>query len=139
MTALLRFDGASRRDPAVERWLASRPGELGDIARTWFARIRACGAGVRELMHDGCPTACVGDAGLAYVNVYTRHVNVGFFQGASLPDPGGLLEGSGKYMRHVKLRPGVACDAVALRALITAAHRDMVSRVAKERKGAGAA
>jgi hypothetical protein len=129
MPALLRFSGAVEREPAIERWFDRQPIELGAIARDWFACMRRCGAGVRELMHDGCPTACVEDAGFAYVNVFRSHVNVGFFQGASLPDPLGLLQGTGKYMRHVKLRPAVAVPGPALEALIVAAHRGIVARI----------
>jgi hypothetical protein len=55
-------------------------------------------------------------------------VNIGFYQGAALPDPAGLLEGSGKRMRHVKLRWGGKVDEAALAALIAAAYRDMKSR-----------
>jgi hypothetical protein len=84
---------------------------------------------VRELLHDGHPTACVGDAAFAYTNAFTAHVNVGFFQGASLADPRGLLEGDGRYMRHVKLRPGVPIDAAALEALVRAAYLDIRARL----------
>jgi hypothetical protein len=129
MSALLTFHGGLARDPAVDAWLAARPGELGALARTWFGHVRACGPDVRELLHDGCPTACVDDAGFAYVNAYRSHVNVGFFRGAALPDPAGLLEGSGRFMRHVKLRPGRLPDEGALHALIVAAHRDIVARL----------
>lgn len=128
--AFLRFDGAIAHEPAIDRWLDAQPSELGSIARTWFAHMRACGPDVRELMHDGCPTACVEDAPFAYVAVFRAHVNVGFFHGNALHDPAGLLEGTGKFMRHVKLRPGVACDEAALAALVTAAHRDIVERLA---------
>jgi hypothetical protein len=38
-------------------------------------------------MHDGCPTACVGDAAFGYVAAFRDHVNVGFFFGALLQDP----------------------------------------------------
>ncbi|WP_395703548.1 DUF1801 domain-containing protein [Aquabacterium sp.] len=130
--AFLRFDGAVRHEPAIDRWLDSRPPALGAIARAWFARMRACGDSdgqVRELMHDGAPTACVGDAAFGYVNVYRAHVNVGFFHGHALADPAGLLQGSGRFMRHVKLRPGEAVDEAALAALITAAHADIRSRL----------
>lgn len=123
----MRFPTAVPQDPAVETWLRERPGELGEIARRWFAVMRACGADVRELLHDGHPTACVGDAAFAYVNVFTAHVNVGFFLGARLADPAGILEGTGKFMRHVKLRPGCDVDA-ALTALIEAAYADMKAR-----------
>ena len=128
-TEFLRFDGAVERDPAIDTWLKSRPRELGTIAQHWFAVIRNCGDEVRELMHDGCPTACLGDVAFAYVNVFTSHVNVGFFQGASLPDPARLLQGSGKYMRHVKLTPGAPTNAAALSKLIEIAYADIKSRV----------
>jgi len=117
-----------RRDPAVEAWFA-RGDALCGFARPWFERMRACGADVRELMHDGCPTACVDDAAFAYVGAFTAHVNVGFFQGASLKDPAGLLQGSGKRMRHVKLRWGEPVNETALHALILAAYQDMQLRV----------
>ena len=90
--------------------------------------MRQCGDDVRELLHDGHPTACVGDAAFGYVNAFTAHVNVGFFLGAHLADPAGLLEGSGKNMRHVKLRPGTEVDRVALGALIEAAYSRVKSQ-----------
>jgi hypothetical protein len=130
--ALLRFDGAVKREPAIDDWFRQRPAELGSIAREWFARMRECGGDVRELLHDGHPTACVGDAGFGYVNVFTAHVNVGFFKGAELPDQAGLLQGNGKYMRHVKLRSDAKVDEAALRALIKNAYRDMRARVEAE-------
>src|SRR5215510_2899186 len=106
MNGMLRFNGAVERDPAIDVWMKERAGELGSIARQWFGVMRACGDEVRELIHDGCPVACLGDVPFGYVNAFTSHVNVGFFYGAELADPAGMLEGSGKRMRHVKLRPG---------------------------------
>jgi hypothetical protein len=100
-------------------------GELGLIARRWFEVMRACGSDVREVLHDGHPTACVGDAAFGYVNAFTAHVNVGFFNGAEIADPQGLLEGAGKFMRHVKLRPGDNVNADALTTLIETAYTDM--------------
>lgn len=129
MPRLLRFNGAVEHDPAIDSWLSAQPGERGSIARTWFGLMRRCGSEVRELMHDGYATACVGDAPFAYVGVFSAHVNVGFFHGAALPDPAGLLQGTGKSMRHVKLRPGHAVDTASLEALIGAAHRDIVARL----------
>jgi hypothetical protein len=104
-------------------------GELGAIAVQWFEVMRKCGDEVRELLHDGCPVACLGDVPFGYVNVFTSHVNVGFFRGASLPDPSRLLEGTGKFMRHVKLRLGTAGNAAALRRLIDTAYSDIKARV----------
>jgi len=125
----LRFNGAVERDPAIDAWMREHADELGAIAREWFQVMRDCGDEVRELLHDGCPTACLGDAPFGYVNVFTSHVNVGFFHGAPLPDPAGLLEGSGRFMRHVKLRPGMSINVAALRKLIELAYSDMKARV----------
>ena len=126
---LLRFNGAVERDPAIDAWMKNHAGELGDIARQWFELMRQCGDEVRELFHDGCPVACFGDVPFGYVNVFTSHVNVGFFQGAVLPDPARLLQGDGKRMRHVKLRPGTDTDAASLTKLIETAYSDIKARV----------
>jgi hypothetical protein len=136
-TGLLRFNGAVERDPAIDTWLKTKmemqttqhAGELGAIAHHWFEVMRKCGGEVRELLHDGCPVACLGDAPFGYVNVFTSHVNVGFFHGAALPDPARLLQGTGKFMRHVKLRTGTATNAAALSGLIDAAYSDIKDRV----------
>ena len=104
-------------------------GELGAIARRWFEVMRDCGDDVRELLHDGHPTACVEDAAFAYVNAFKAHVNVGFFRGAEIADPDGLLEGTGKFMRHLKLRPESKVDARALMKLIETAYTDMKGRL----------
>ena len=129
MSELFRFSSAVERDPAIEVWMEEHAGELGAIARRWFEVMRGCGADVRELLHDGHPTACVGDAAFAYVNAFKAHVNVGFFRGAEIADPKGLLEGTGKFMRHVKLRPERDVDATALAKLIATAYTDMKGRL----------
>ena len=104
-------------------------GELGLIARRWFEVMRTCGSDVRELLHDGHPTACVDDAAFGYVNAFKDHVNVGFFRGAEIADPESLLEGTGKLMRHVKLRPERDLNTAALTKLIKTAYADMKARL----------
>lgn len=122
MDRVFTLADGQRHDEAVEEWLAGEPAPLFAIARHWFNRFRDRGSDVRELLHDGCPTACVGEVAMGYVNVFKAHVNVGFYCGASLPDPHGLLQGSGRYMRHVKIAPGEELDAAALESLIDAAY-----------------
>jgi hypothetical protein len=129
MDDFLRFTGAVRQDPQIETWFSGLSEPFASVARQWFQQMRDCGPDVRELLHDGCPVVCVADAPFAYVNAFKAHVNIGFFLGAMLPDPTGLLEGSGKRMRHVKLRPGDELDAEALRDLIEAAYEDIQQRV----------
>ena len=106
--------------------------DLGAIAQRWFEVMRNCGDDVREVLHDGYPTACVADAAFAYVNAFKAHVNVGFFRGAEIADPDGLLEGTGKFMRHVKVRQEDDIDARALMKLIETAYTDMKGRLKSE-------
>ena len=126
---MFRLNLAVAQDPAIDIWMRAQPGELGAMAREWFEVMRQCGHEVRELMHDGCPVVCLGDAAFGYVNVFTSHVNVGFFQGAALPDPARLLQGNGRFMRHVKLKPGTPINEAALLRLIEAAYEDVKNRV----------
>jgi hypothetical protein len=128
MDELLRFSDAVRRDPRIEAWF-SLTDPLRSMTPEWFERMRGCGRDVRELLHDGCPVACVGDAPFGYVNAFKAHASVGFFYGAMLADPAGLLEGAGKRMRHVKLRPGKEVDGEALGDLIVAAYDDIRRRL----------
>jgi hypothetical protein len=131
MNGLFRFPSAVERDPVIDRWFTGQAPDLGAIARFWFQQMRECGPDVRAVMHDGCPTACVTDAAFGYVNVFRVHVNVGFFRGAELDDPRGVLQGSGKRMRHVKVDSRGDLDTVALVSLIRAAHADMKVRIAQ--------
>src|SRR5262245_59892574 len=134
MSGLFRFPAAIRQDPSIDLWLRRQAPELGALAGAWFQRMRECGRDVREVMHDGCPTACAGDAAFGYVGVFKAHVNDGFFRGAELADPRGLLEGTGKRMRHVKIRPEVDLDSAALATLIRTAYADMKVRLAEARQ-----
>jgi len=127
---LFRFPNAVRRDPQVEAWFAAPDHELRRLAEPWFEAMRGCGDDLRELLHDGHPTACAGDAAFAYVDAFSAHVNVGFFFGAALPDPAGLLQGAGQRMRHVKLRWGEPVNAAAINGLIAAAYSDIRRRLA---------
>ncbi len=131
MDNILRFPLAVKRDQAIDAWLGALRDALRPLAETWFVRMRQRGGDVRELMHDGCPTACVGDAAFGYVNAFKNHVDVGFFFGALLKDPAGLLEGTGKRGRHVKLHPGCEVDSAALAQLVDAAYVDIRTRLRK--------
>lgn len=123
------FPGAMTYDPLIDAWFTDSDAPLRLMVQPWYHRIRACGGDVCELMHDFCPTACVGQAAFAYVNAFGSHANIGFYQGASLPDPSGLLQGTGKRMRHIKLHWGQSVDDAAVMALIIAAYDDMHARL----------
>jgi hypothetical protein len=131
-TDIFRLSGNVKRDRAVDNWLSDGPVALRSIAQKWFVLMRQCGDDVREMMHDGCPVACVEDAPFGYVHSFRSHVNVGFFYGALLEDAAGLLEGNGKRMRHVKLKPGPGLNSAALRDLIDASYLDIKARLCGE-------
>jgi hypothetical protein len=138
MRPLFRLEGTAKRHPAVALWFDNRPGPLGALARRWFEALRQCGDDIGEVLHDGQPTVCVDGAAFAYIDAFTAHVNVGFFQGAELSDPAGLLEGSGKFMRHVRIRPDGEVDVAALAELVNAAYADVKQRLATEPAGRAA-
>ena len=137
MDELFRLSLGKQYNPDVDTWFDARPDELGHVARSWFARMREAGKNVLELVHDGYPVACVEDVPFAYVNVFTSHVNVGFFMGAFLDDPKGLLSGKGKRMRHVKLSPVVSVDEDAVEKLIKTAYLDIHKRLSLGESHAG--
>jgi hypothetical protein len=132
LEGFLRFTGAIHHDPAVAAWFAESSQPLRRMIQPWFEQMRRCGADVLELLHDGCPVACVDDAPFGYVNAFKTHASVGFFHGEALADPAGLLEGTGKRMRHVKLRPETEVNDEALAELIAAAYRDLQARLGKQ-------
>jgi hypothetical protein len=64
----------------------------------------------------------VDDAGpRAYIHAEDDHVQLGFYNGSSLKDPRGLLEGKGKYVRFVKIRTTADIDGAAMSELIAQA------------------
>ena len=67
----------------------------------------------------------------AYIAVENSHVNLGFYHGTSLPDPSGLLEGTGKNLRHIKIRDVSSSNSPAVIALLRAAIADRKRHVGK--------
>jgi len=98
--------------------------------------MRSCGSNVLELLHDGHPTTCLDDLAWGYVNAFAAHVSVGFYFGAALHDPARLLEGSGKYMRHVKVRAGTYDREAELQQLVRDAYTDIAIRLSSRKAGA---
>ncbi len=66
----------------------------------------------------------------AYIAPQKRHVNLGLNRGALVPDPSGLLEGTGRAMRHVKVRSEAEVHRPELRAILVAAREERVSALA---------
>ncbi len=132
MTKLLQYTGKDIQAIDFDPWLEQKPETLRPIATKWFNAIKNCGLDVEDIFHDGYPIGCVEEAPFAYVNVFTSHVNVGFFYGAELPDDSGLLEGTGKRMRHIKLRPDSELSDEDISQLIKLAYEDIKRRLLLE-------
>ncbi len=133
MPKLLRYTGNDLQDIAFSDWLSQKPEELRPIAEKWFTYIKNSGAEAEDIFHDNYPIVCVDSAPFAYVNAFTKHVNLGFFYGAYLPDPAELLEGTGKHMRHIKLRPGATHNEKEVLMLIELAYADILQRLMEEK------
>jgi hypothetical protein len=108
---------------------------LAAIARRLRAMIRAVDVNTVETVRLGDHAATYGVGpkkmtdGYAYIMPMRGYINLGFYQGALLPDPKRLLEGTGKGLRHVKIRSLPEANRPSVRALVAAA-------LARRRRGA---
>lgn len=133
MEKLLRYIGKDIQNIQFENWLSHKPEVLRPIAVKWFSSIKDCGEDVQDIFHDGYPMGCVDHAPFAYINIYKAHVNLGFFYGAFLNDPHLMLEGSGRRMRHIKLKPELEYDVDVIATLIRSSYQDLKTRLKTEK------
>ncbi len=132
MAKLLRFTGKDLQDIDMNSLLEGKPTDLQPIALKWLTAIKNSGPEVEQIFHDNYPIGCVDEAPFVYVNVFAAHVNVGFFYGVDLQDPKGLLEGTGKRMRHIKLKTNSNYADEDILLLLQHAYLDIAERLAKE-------
>jgi hypothetical protein len=115
-------------DPAVDIFLRSYPPEVRAIALKTRDVIRDVLPTVTEKVYPGWKVIEYG-AGqnredvFAVISPQRERINLGLANGADLPDPEGLLEGSGKGIRHIKITSAQAADAPAVRDLVQGALR----------------
>lgn len=111
--------------------IARSPEPVKEIARALRALVAEVRPGVTEV-----PWPVQGNAGygvgpkkmseqFCYIMPLSKHANLGFYYGADLPDPEGLLEGAGKSLRHVKVRSLDEARRPALRRLVAAASKHL--------------
>lgn len=113
-------------------------GSFDDLLNISHPSQRAAMQRLREIILEVDPAACevvrLGDRaatygvgpkkmseGYAYIMPFAAWVNLGFYKGTDLPDPEGLLEGTGSTLRHVKIRSLGTVESPALRELLAAA------------------
>ncbi len=126
---ILKYTSKDLKDIDMSDWLVKKTVDLRPLAIKWFDAIKACGPDVQPIFHDGYPIGCVEHSPFAYVNVFTSHMNLGFFYGVDLIDQLGMLKGSGKRMRHIKIRADADLDEKEIRMLIQASYEDIKNRL----------
>jgi hypothetical protein len=117
-------------DAAWTAALARTTDEARAIADTVRALVRSLDRDVVEVVwpHQGTVGWGIGPRKMsehyAYLAVHPTHVNLGFYRGASLPDPAHLLDGEGKAMRHIQLRDARQLDRPDVAELLRAARQE---------------
>jgi len=109
--------------PGVRANMTGLPRELLELLDRYDAPVKALALGLRAVVHEEMApcheyifamsskivllygaTERVIDDGICHINVFVRHINLGFSRGAELDDPRGVLRGTGKAMRHITLK-----------------------------------
>ena len=108
--------------PEVDDWFSAQSRTLGPVAAAARDVLDAGLPGARQALKWGYPT-WVGKGNVAAIQPFSDHVNLQFYRGTSLPDPDRVLEGTGKELRHVKLRHAKDARTPAVKALVRAAWR----------------
>ena len=116
---------AEQTDPVVEEILARQKPEVRAIAEALRTLVRRTAPHLKEEGKPGWGNIVYRGRGVVCaISPHRGHVNLHFYQGASLEDPEGLLEGTGKALRHVKVRPSEEIPRQALVALVEQAALD---------------
>lgn len=102
-------------------WLDEVPDSESSLAAAVIAFVRTTVDEVAETMKWNNPCFVVDGSNCLYVAAQDGYVNLGFYEGAHLEDPTDLLEGTGKSMRHVKIRSAAALEDPELAELVSGA------------------
>jgi hypothetical protein len=116
------LDGKSAKE-WVDLYVDAKPAELRDVAEKLRKLVKKTVKGTKESVNPWKIPTFESNGPMCFFMVGKYHVTFGFMRGTSLPDPAGLLEGTGKNLRHVKLRSAADVTKPALKKLIEAAAR----------------
>lgn len=127
----LSMDVHTPSEPA-RAWLEELPAEKKTTVETLRRLIASVAPEAHEIIYHDALGYGPTDSGfdrIFYVTVFAAYVNLGFFFGGFAPDPEGLLAGSGKRMRHIKIRSVQECENPAITRLLAQAWTDGLQRV----------
>ena len=108
----------------------ARPPAMAKLTRAVLARMRERLPGSVEMVYDKKNALVIGFCSaerasnvINSIAVYSKWVNLYFFEGDSLPDPEGLLQGTGSMVRSIRLTDAADLDRPAVKALIAEARK----------------
>jgi hypothetical protein len=112
----------------LDRIIAKQRPEMAKLVKAVLAKLRPRFPGAVELVYDKkrgmvlgfCPDERASNV-INSIAVYTRWINLYFFEGNTLPDPDGLLQGAGSIVRHIRLTSADDLDRPAVTALMAEA------------------
>lgn len=107
----------------IDLYVDTKPAELRDVAEQLRKLMKKTVKSAKESVNSWKIPTYESNGPMCFFMVGKYHVTFGFLRGTSLPDPAGLLEGTGKNVRHVKLRTAEDVKEPALRKLLQAAAR----------------
>ncbi|HLL06785.1 MAG TPA: DUF1801 domain-containing protein [Myxococcaceae bacterium] len=111
---------APRSRGTVDAYVVTMQDWRGDTVSALRQLIREVAPEATESMKWGQPVYDVNGP-FAHIKAYRNHVNFGFWRGADLTDPKGILKGTGSRMRHVELRSPEDVDTATLQAMVRTA------------------
>jgi hypothetical protein len=107
----------------IDAYLDRKPPDLAAVAAGLQQLVRTVVKGTRVSVNPWKLPTFESNGPMCFFSIGKNHVTFGFLRGTSLADPEGLLEGTGKNLRHVKLREAKELKRPALKKLILAAAR----------------
>jgi hypothetical protein len=132
----IRYAGTVRRDRAIDAQVRAHAGAMGETLSRLVSIARDAAPEHDEIAYRGAPSFCIEGEPYCYMVPFSRHVTLGFCHGAALPDPDGLLEGRGRYQRHVKVKSGERIPAAGIARLVAASARRVRALRAADPNGA---
>lgn len=114
----------------LDKIIAKRPPEMAKLTSEVLAKLRPRFPGATELVYDKknslvigfCPDERASNV-INSIAVYSKWINLFFFEGDTLPDPEGLLQGTGSMVRSIRITSARELDAPAVKALMAEARK----------------
>lgn len=120
--------GAQAASAQLAKIIAKQPPEMAKLTKAVLARLRSRFPGAVEMVYDKkrglvigfCPDERASNV-INSIGVYSKWINLYFFEGDTLPDPDELLQGSGHTVRNIRITSAADLDRPAVKALMAEA------------------